>query len=312
VERAEASEFEGDLPGGSGSIAAAVETARAGVLSFRGDVEGARQAAERALEREPQGGAAWTTPLSVLGAMLLRLGRFEEGQAAIERSLEVGGSGDVLMTELVNHAFLSLARLHTGGPEAALEAAEEGLAIAAARRAPEGWPIGMLALARGRALQQLGRAGEAEPEAERARRLVGRGFGPHVRAEALLVSGLVRRDLGDAAGARAAFAEALSELRAAPVAGVLLSEAEAAAASLAPVPPCPRATSTARRAPEELSPRERDVLRLLAAPLSLREIAGELFVSHNTVKTHAKAVYRKLGVSSREAAVAAARELGLI
>jgi LuxR family maltose regulon positive regulatory protein len=53
------------------------------------------------------------------------------------------------------------------------------------------------------------------------------------------------------------------------------------------------------------------VLRLLAGPLSLREIGDALYVSLNTVKTHARAVYRKLGVTSREEAVARARELGL-
>jgi ATP/maltotriose-dependent transcriptional regulator MalT len=44
----------------------------------------------------------------------------------------------------------------------------------------------------------------------------------------------------------------------------------------------------------------------------LRDIAVELFLSHNTVKGYAKAIYRKLDVSSRESAVETARELGLI
>ena len=66
------------------------------------------------------------------------------------------------------------------------------------------------------------------------------------------------------------------------------------------------------RAGEELSERELDVLRLLASDLSLREVAGELYVSLNTVKTHVRAVYRKLHASSRERAVERARELELL
>jgi LuxR family transcriptional regulator, maltose regulon positive regulatory protein len=54
------------------------------------------------------------------------------------------------------------------------------------------------------------------------------------------------------------------------------------------------------------------VLRLLASDLSGREIAGELFISHNTLKTHVRALYRKLGAASREAAVRRARERRLI
>jgi LuxR family transcriptional regulator, maltose regulon positive regulatory protein len=62
----------------------------------------------------------------------------------------------------------------------------------------------------------------------------------------------------------------------------------------------------------ELSERELTVLRYLTGGLSEREIAGELFVSFNTVHTHVKSVYRKLGVSSRAEALARAREQRLL
>jgi LuxR family maltose regulon positive regulatory protein len=53
------------------------------------------------------------------------------------------------------------------------------------------------------------------------------------------------------------------------------------------------------------------LLPLLATHLSFREIAEELCVSRNTIKTQAISVYRKLGVSSRSAAIAEAQRLGL-
>ena len=63
---------------------------------------------------------------------------------------------------------------------------------------------------------------------------------------------------------------------------------------------------------DALSSRERDVLRLLGTELSGPEIARELVVSLNTVRTHTKNVYMKLGVTSRRAAVARAKELDLL
>jgi LuxR family transcriptional regulator, maltose regulon positive regulatory protein len=63
---------------------------------------------------------------------------------------------------------------------------------------------------------------------------------------------------------------------------------------------------------EPLSGRERVVLRYLPTMMSNREIAGELFVSVNTVKTHLKNIYRKLETSNRRETVQRARELGLI
>jgi len=70
--------------------------------------------------------------------------------------------------------------------------------------------------------------------------------------------------------------------------------------------------SDGRAATGELSPAEQRVLRLLMTKLTQREIANELYVSLNTVKTHARVIYRKLGVGSRTAAVAAARDLNLV
>ena len=62
---------------------------------------------------------------------------------------------------------------------------------------------------------------------------------------------------------------------------------------------------------EQLTAKEHEVLALLATRLSRREIGQRLYVSLNTVKTHQRAVYRKLGVENRTAAVTRARELGL-
>jgi LuxR family maltose regulon positive regulatory protein len=64
---------------------------------------------------------------------------------------------------------------------------------------------------------------------------------------------------------------------------------------------------------EPLTDREHQVLRLLATTqLSLSEIAENLYVSHNTVKTHTRAIYRKLQVASRGRAAERARDLGLL
>ena len=63
---------------------------------------------------------------------------------------------------------------------------------------------------------------------------------------------------------------------------------------------------------EAISQQELRVLRLLAAGLSNADIARELIVSTNTVKTHVKSIYRKLNVNSRNEAREVARELKLV
>jgi LuxR family maltose regulon positive regulatory protein len=63
---------------------------------------------------------------------------------------------------------------------------------------------------------------------------------------------------------------------------------------------------------EPLTDRELTILRMLPAPGSLRDLAADLFVAPSTLKTHLRAIYRKLGAESREDAVIRAREGGLI
>lgn len=64
--------------------------------------------------------------------------------------------------------------------------------------------------------------------------------------------------------------------------------------------------------PEPLSERELEILRLLAAGASNRQIAGQLFLAEGTVKNYISAILDKLGVTDRTQAALRARELGLL
>lgn len=88
-----------------------------------------------------------------------------------------------------------------------------------------------------------------------------------------------------------------------------------APATLVPITPVPVAPSPIDRERLErlgITPREHEVLRLIAAGLSNREIAERLFVSENTVKTHASRLLDKLNARRRTEAVQLAKEAGLL
>jgi LuxR family maltose regulon positive regulatory protein len=63
---------------------------------------------------------------------------------------------------------------------------------------------------------------------------------------------------------------------------------------------------------EPLSQRELEVLQLLTTPATHAEIAAQLYISRNTVRSHVKHIYSKLSVNNRIQALEKARELGLI
>jgi LuxR family transcriptional regulator, maltose regulon positive regulatory protein len=111
----------------------------------------------------------------------------------------------------------------------------------------------------------------------------------------------------------AAFTQAAAPKRAAPVSASIPPksvriESEDRPAKDMPVEPESQPKSMLV---ETLSERELEVLRLLRSELSGPEIAGQLIVSLNTLRTHTKNIFKKLGVNSRRAAVRRAQELDL-
>ena len=87
---------------------------------------------------------------------------------------------------------------------------------------------------------------------------------------------------------------------------------EYAARLLRAAAPAPATEPGALTGDERMSDRELEVLRLLATELTGPEIAREIFVSVNTLRTHTKHIFTKLDVNTRQAAVRRATELGLL
>ncbi len=76
--------------------------------------------------------------------------------------------------------------------------------------------------------------------------------------------------------------------------------------------PVPFAPNTAHQQTLGITARELEILTLIARGLSNREIAAQLFVSENTVKTHCSRAFDKLGAARRTQAVLRGKELGLL
>ena len=148
---------------------------------------------------------------------------------------------------------------------------------------------------------------EAVAAATRGVELVSRSPEPILRAYVFASAGDVLSHHGNAQGA-ALIAEArriIDQCADPGIAGRYLARVKARHQLSTPQPVAPALV-------EDLTDRELAVLRCLPSPMSQREIANELYVSLNTVKTHCKAIYRKLGTGDRKAAVQAARDNGLL
>ena len=129
---------------------------------------------------------------------------------------------------------------------------------------------------------------------------------PHLAVQARIELAGVHLALADLAGARTLMREIDDLLRRRPGLGTLAVEAGALRAQLA------RERGSSVPGASTLTAAELRLLPLLSTHLTFPEIAGELFLSRNTIKSQANAIYRKLGASTRSQAVARSRELGLL
>ncbi|MGH3691325.1 MAG: LuxR C-terminal-related transcriptional regulator [Acidimicrobiia bacterium] len=252
----------------------------------RGDLVGAEEAFRRAHElgRDPQPGLA--------------LVRLAHGQAtvaanALRTALADASRGPVARAQML--AAQVEASLVAGDARLAEEAAGELRAVAEAIDRPAAHAIA--ALAGGTVRLAGGDLNGAMGDLQAARATWCELGLPYEEAQTRLLIGTVAKALGDEEGAQL-------EIQAASVIFQHLGAAgdlRRAAALLDRSPP-----------PAGLTARELEVLRLLAAGKTNREIAAELIISEHTVGRHAQNIFTKLGVSSRASATAFAVEQHLV
>ena len=290
-----------------------------GVASLRaihrymsGNVSAAVAAGRRALELERGGAASPWRPVGcpVLGLSLHWHGKREDASQTLIEAVRIARANG-------NH----LAAMHASGGLAAIEYERGDAAIAGARAAEaialaeehdltEHWASSLALAVRGQLLDRTDDPHAADQVLLRASELARRGVASIEIAYSLLALAGVRQRLGLHDDARRIYQEARGAVARCEDPGVL-NERLARAERGAKFAPPPRGVQTSSGG-EALSDAELSVLRLLRSELSQREIAGELHLSFNTIKTHTRNIYRKLGVAERAEAISRARELSLI
>jgi LuxR family maltose regulon positive regulatory protein len=306
LDSAEAAPVPGPLLDGTTSVASGAATLRASYWLRMGDfgktVSYAREAL--ALEHGP-----WRAiSANCLGTAFYWLDETAPARQQLEATIEVGRELVPLVALFAVGllALLDCERQDWNGVSIRLHAARQ---VIEAGALGEYWMTAGVELAGGLAFEHRGDLAEAEMAMARSLVLYRRGQSPVEIANALLHLARLHLTQGHAAVAGDEIDEAAMLVRSCPDPGPriqrLLSQARGQIRTVA------RGTSQAPRA-EELSEGELRVLRLLASHMTQREIAAELYLSFNTIKSHTRSIFRKLGASSREQCVSRARELELL
>lgn len=282
------------------------------VLGLRATInrDGVRAMGEdsaRALELLPEGSAFRTVPYLTLAAATHLAGDRDAAREQLAASERFAATRNAPVQTL-SIAQLGLLDAERGDWGAAGRAARRAHALQRVHGFEEYTAqMGVFALS-ALVAAKTGDAAMARSEARRARRMLARvrGIYPWLAGQTSVVLAWTALVLGDPVSARTLLAEAEGWAKRVPDATLLrshLDEAwERAQAIDLPLPAGGSALTSA----------ELRALQRLASHLSLREIAEQLGVSPNTVKTQVQAVYRKLDVSSRSEAVDAARSIGLL
>jgi len=293
----------GPLPNGITSIRSCVAMVSAIYLS-RG-IDDAVRSAQLVLESEPAGSPWRYAGLVPLGQALYLAGRPEEARAPLEEARTLPRSRGHISTAL-GMVYLALVELAAGDADRSEYLARDALALTGelghASRVGAANPHLALACALAHGADLHG----AVEHLERAAALAGRESPSYWRAHALLHLASARHRLGETDAATEALAGARKELDELPDVGML---ADLYWETDELLHHRPRRDSFLG---EELSDAELRVLRLLARGLSISDVAHELWLSSNTVKTHRRNIYRKLGVSTRQQMVARAVDEGIL
>lgn len=294
-----------------GQESTAPVAALAGYLRLlRGDISGTVSNARRALAAAATADPVWALgPQMVLAPGLWWAHELEEAKAVLEAATRTAQAVGVPATTLYALGIRAAIALEENDEPAAEALAREAIDLMHQARLDEHPWSAMAHIVHG---ILLGRHGELDPAAKEIEH--GVAFGERLRAWQLttfacLALAEIRQRQHDVAAARKLLSRVRDLLRTLPDPGDGFARLERAEKTLRL-----RATTLDRASAPywELSRRELDVLRLLSSQLSQREIAAELYVSFNTVRTHVRGIFQKLGVSTRGEAVDRARDVGLL
>jgi ATP/maltotriose-dependent transcriptional regulator MalT len=290
---------EGPLPDGFSSVEASLSLATA--VAPWGDVGSQRAAARRAAELEQSGSPMWPIVCWAVGWGCYYGGELEESDRWFGEGADLSIRAELWTSAVAGLAYRSLMAGDRGQPKEQRRLVGEAEEIARAHGIDES--SGTLCTALSAWLGECGKIEEALAFAERGIALVRRRNVQVDLADALLRKMTLLQRLGEHEHAAAVLAEARAVIESCADAGVLTAR-----------PAALEHKTRERGAPGdgELSERELTVLRMLSGSLSERDIGRELYLSHNTVHTHVRSIYRKLGVGSRAEAVALARRDGLL
>jgi LuxR family transcriptional regulator, maltose regulon positive regulatory protein len=289
-------------------VEAAVEISRAAMIQG-GDVGRAVERGRRAVATaRASADVIAVGALAALAQALFFAGDLDETREIALEAVEHPDAANRPLGYLAGLGLLALVDAELGRVESAEAWAREALTYARRRFQTDSWVVGLARLGLALTCAATGRLDEAEREAVRGEQLrraaqptVGHAHALLVLAQVRLARSRLARAADDLEQAQRAIAELPDPGRLPAIAasvGRELAEARANAGSRGPI--------------EAPSPAELAVLRGLAAGLSRREIGQQLYISLNTVKSHARELYRKLGVSSQAEAVASAETLGLL
>lgn len=284
------------LPDGSSSIEASLATLRAG-FSW-GDVNAAYENALRATELQSPESSLWPGAAWALGMACYYRGDLDGADSWFEQTVGAGLEKERWLVVGSGLAYRSLIAAERGQVDEQRRLAEAGAEVAREHGLEE--VRGEVHISMGVALQAQGRLEEALPYLERGV-VVLRSGQPLDFAMALIRYATLLRATGRRETAMSAFAAARATVDSCPDPGVLATTLEAFER--------PRRAHPGK---SKLSERELVVLRMLKSRLSEREIGRELYLSHNTIHSHTRSIYRKLGVSSRQQAVERALTLGVL
>ncbi len=307
VAAARQAEYDGPMPDGTSSYTSAVEILQAG-LGHRG-MKDANEHAELAFRLEPQGSPWRQMAAALVGVTRFGLGQYEDARSALREASRIPTGPDGVGTYA--RGQLALLEMHEGRWDEGSRQADVACSLIEESNLGNLLSSGAALVAAAAVAAHVGNRGLA------VQRLCSLAPIQKVLSDAIpfdafqihLIAAETYLLLGDHGAASIHARSATSRLETFGDAGIFEER-------LAKVQVALRSSSDrvdARQTePNILTDRELEILSMLQSDLTLRDIGSELFVSRNTAKSHVASVYRKLGVTSRTAAVARARQLELI